>query len=366
MILSNVRPRLPPLEAISDKLARCLYQGLVTNNGEHVQRFERELTEYLRAQTLCFNNGQTALMAMLMTAGVGPGCEVILPSFTFCATAHAVSMLGAQPVFADILPDKLTLDPLSVKTKLSAKTTAILGVDAYGICCEYDLLDQVRQGSSIYLLFDSAPAFGAMWGAFPTGNEGDAQIFSFHATKPFCVGEGGCLSTNNPGLYEGAKRIRDFGQTEDRECVEPGLNGKMQEVNALIGLENLKDWPEYRHRRTLKAATLRSCINEVGGIRAIHEPMEPAQWPIWCYFPILIEPEFGKSRDEVLAFLISKEVMARKYYSPGCHRLKPYLNGQSLPVTEMISDSVIALPLYADMRDEEMNYIADVLREAKK
>lgn len=368
MILNSCRPRFPDFFEgdIASKFRHALYTGQATNGGEHVRRFERKLSDYLRASALCFCNGQSALTAMLMAADVVPGDEVVMPSFTFCGTAAAVRMLGATPVFADIDPHTLTIDPNDVAKRVTLNTRAILAVDVYGICCNYSKLEDAAAFHRRPLLIDSAPAFGSMWGAFPTGNKGDAQIFSFHATKPFCVGEGGCLSTNSADMYERAKHIRDFGQTEDRECVAVGLNGKMQEVNALIGLENLKDWREYRHRRTMKAATLRFRINEVGGIRVIHEPMEPAQWPIWCYFPILIEPEFGKSRDEVLAYLKSKNIDARTYYSPGCHRMKPYANGQSLPVTEMVADRVIALPLYFDMLDEEMDYIADTLRVAKK
>jgi dTDP-4-amino-4,6-dideoxy-D-glucose transaminase len=372
MTLEIVRPRFPELTSFDARFGTALRRGQVTNGGEYVREFEQKLTEYLGVPALAFLNGQTALIAMLMAAGIGPGDEVIMPAFTFCGTAAAVAMLGAVPVFAEIDPKTLTLDSRFVYKHITQRTAAILAVDVYGLCCDYEALTRVADIHSglmkrkMWLLFDSAPAFGSMVDGQPIGRYGDAQIFSFHATKPFCVGEGGCLSTNSADMYERAKHIRDFGQTEDRECVAVGLNGKMQEVNALIGLENLKDWREYRHRRTMKAATLRFRINEVGGIRVIHEPMEPAQWPIWCYFPILIEPEFGKSRDEVLAYLKSKNIDARTYYSPGCHRMKPYANGQSLPVTEMVADRVIALPLYFDMLDEEMDYIADTLRGAKK
>lgn len=372
MVLPTVRPRFPELSAIADKFGRCLYQGNVTNGGEHVRRFEEKLTEYLRAPTLAFNNGQTALITMLMAAGIGPGSEVVLPSYTFSGTAHAVAMLGSRCVFSDIKRETLTIDPEDVARKVTKDTIAILGVDIYGICCDYAEIHRIADENNLYCLFDSAPAFGSMWGAFPTGKFGDGQIFSFHATKPFSTMEGGCLSTQNTDLLVRAKRIRDFGQTEERECTHIGLNGKMTEVAALIGLENLKDWREYRHKRTTKVAQLMHRLHPVEGVRPLpltlsSDPSEPQpQWPIWTYYPIFIEDDFGKSRDEVLTYLNSQNIMARKYYSPGCHRLKPYANGQNLPVTEYISDRVIALPLYADMRDEEMDYIADTLRDAKK
>lgn len=372
MIIPIIRARLPDLDSIKDKFARALYQGHVTNNGEHVRRFERHLSDYLRAPALTFCNGQSALITMLMSARIKPYDEVICPAFTFAGTAHAIAMLGATPVFADIDAHTLTLDPADVVKKITPRTVAILGVDVYGICCDYKTLTAIARDQGLLALFDSAPAFGSMVGAFPTGNFGDVQIFSFHATKPMTTCEGGCLSTNNAGLFERAKVIRDFGQTEERDCISVGLNGKMMEVCALIGLDNLKDWREYRHKRTFKAAELHHVLFGVKGIRPLALTLSPdvtnpnPQWPIWCYFPIFVEPEFGKSRDDVLAYLHSKNVMARKYYAPPLHHTKPYANGGVLPVTEKIAAQVIALPLYADMLPEEMQYIADTLDGARK
>jgi dTDP-4-amino-4,6-dideoxygalactose transaminase len=174
--------------------------------------------------------------------------------------------------------------------------------------------------------------------------------------------EGGALCSADEEIIERAKRIRDFGQDEDRECIDIGLNGKMMEVCALVGLENLKDWREYRHHRTLKCATFRHRLSGIEGLRVIHEP--EGQWPIWTYLPVFVEPEFGKTRDEVLAFLHSKNIGARKYYT-ACHLLKPFASGQSLPVTERIASQVIALPLYGDMSDDEMSRVVDAFKETK-
>lgn len=361
-MIPTVRPRLPELAAISDKFGRTLYQGNVTNGGEHVRRFERKLSEYLRAPTLAFNNGQTALMAMLMAFGVGPGDEVLMPSFTFCGTAAAVRALGAVPVFCEVDPVRLTIDPSGIAARVTPTTRAILGVDVYGICCDYAALEKIADYYTIPLLFDSAPAFGSMVNAFPTGTFGDAQIFSFHATKPFSTMEGGALCSKHEWAVEKAKRIRDFGQDEAREVTDVGLNGKMIEVSALVGIENLKDWREYRHKRTLRAFTYGHRLNQIEGLRTTPTPQD--QWPIWTYMPAFVEPEFGKTRDEVLAVLHSKNVMARKYYQ-ACHLMKPYANGQRLPVTEQLVEQVIALPFWADMTDDEMQRVIDAIEAAR-
>lgn len=369
MIIPTVRPEFPEFDLIKVKFERCLYNGQVTNNGEYVRRFEDKLTEYLGVPTLCFNNGQTALLTMLMAAGIRKNDGVIVPSFTFCGTVAAIQMLGAAPIFCDISSATLTLDPAKVSSTLSGlvcQPKAILAVDVYGICSDYPALEKIAIRHECKLLVDSAPAFGALFGAFPTGRHGNAQIFSFHATKPFSTMEGGCLCSRDDKLLARAKAIRDFGQDEDRNCTEVGLNGKMLEICALIGLENLKGWSQRRHLRTLKAGIYRHRLLQVGDIGVIHEPGDPAQWPNWTYFPILIEPSFGKSRDTVLHRLQEYRVMARKYYAPPLHETQPYRMQQQLPVTEDISRKIIALPMFTDMLEAEMDYVVSTLRQIKK
>jgi dTDP-4-amino-4,6-dideoxyglucose len=355
MRIPIVRPSFHWTNTLSASIRKCLHTGQVTNNGI-VQEFERQLTEYLGVPTLAFSSGQTALITMLMAAGVEAGDEVICPSFTFPATVHAIAMLGAKPVFADIHPLTLTLT-IDVK-KITRKTQAILGVDVYGICCDYEGIVELADNHDIYALFDSAPAFGSTVNGVPTGRFGDAQIFSFHATKPFSTMEGGALCTSNILLREAARKIRDFGQTEDRECVRIGLNGKMTEVCALIGLEQLKTWVEVSERRKERAAFFGSLLRHAGA-QVPKNP--PGQQPIWAYMPILVD-----QRDEVLQTLNENGIGARKYYQ-ACHLMDPYVNWHAgLSVTEVVASRVIALPLLPDMTLDEMNYICEVLKGAIK
>ena len=355
-----VKPRFPGLSAFAGPFSNSLRSGQVTNNGEHVRRFERELTSYLGVQTLAFNNGHTALLTMLMASGIGPNDEVIVPSFTFCGTVSAIRMLGAVPWFAEVNSETLTLDPQDVKRRVRDTVEAILGVDVYGLCCEYEVLERIANGKRLKCLFDSAPAFGSMVGGIPTGGFGDAQIFSFHATKQFSTMEGGALCSNDLGLIEKARQIRDFGQDENKDCQVVGLNGKMTEVCALVGLENLKGWRD--PLRAYKYQTFTNRLRDMPGLRLIEEPK--GQWPNWAYVPVFIEPEFGKTRDEVFAELRDKGVMARKYYT-ACHLLPPFKNGQKLPITEKLASEVIALPLYPEMTDSDMNEIALAFKEIR-
>lgn len=367
MILPTVRPIFPEIDTIGAKLNHALYTGYVSN-GENVRKFEKKLTEYMRTPTMAFNNGETALLTMLMAAGVGPGSRVACPSFTFHGTISAIRLLGAEPYYIDVDLEHLTIDPEAIPlgSKVHQPFSAILAVDVYGICSRYAELQRAAEYLAIPLLIDSAPAFGSMPNAFPTGGYGKAQVFSFHASKPFAIGEGGALSSKDAEFHARARAIRDFGQIPDgdeKECVSVGLNGKMLEVCGIIGVEQLRGWPQRRHTRTMLAWNYGHRLKQIEGVRVPY--LDDGQWPVWTYYPVFIEPEFGRSRDEVFRFLWSRNIQARKYYT-ACHLLKPFFNGQRLPITEILASEVIALPLYSDMRDDEMDYIVEALSDAKR
>lgn len=352
MKLPIVRPHFPELKGRIESFFRgSLISGQVTN-GPAVQVFEEKLSEYLGAPTLAFCNGQTALLTMLLAAGVTADDEVVLPSFTFCGTPHAVSMLGAVPIFADIDPETLTINPMSASIRWSDRTAAFLGVDVYGV--RWSDHDDVDNLTDARILSDSAPAFGSHILGTPKSEY--TRIFSFHATKPFSTMEGGALVSNDKALMAHAKRIREFGQDEDRNCVDIGLNGKMTEICALIGLENLRTWEERRAKRVATAAGFRKKLATVGTVKVINNP--PGQEPIWTYMPVLADGNAW--RDELMTVLKARGIDARKYYT-ACHKLTPYDTGLKLPVAEDIAARVIALPLYDEMTDEEMDYICEAL-----
>jgi dTDP-4-amino-4,6-dideoxy-D-glucose transaminase len=360
-MLEIVRPRFPEIESFDARFGTALRRGQVTNGGEHVRQFEQELADYLGVLALAFVNGQTALIAMLMAAGIKPGDEVIVPAFTFCGTAAAVAMLGAVPVFAEIDPKTLTLDPGDADARVTDRTAAILGVDVYGICCDYKALTELTFKHDVWLLFDSAPAFGSMVDGQPVGRYGDAQIFSFHATKPFSTMEGGCLASPSPDFIERAGYIREFGQDGQREVVSVGLNGKMTEAQALVGLERFRQWTAfgYHQQRQYKIGVYRYLLSEIPGVRVINPPDD--QWPIWLYMPILVY-----NRDVVLKRLHERGVMARKYYAPCLHQtpaFQRYARGP-LPISEEIGRQIIALPCYSDITDGEMHTIVKAVQEA--
>jgi dTDP-4-amino-4,6-dideoxy-D-glucose transaminase len=290
---------------------------------------------------------------------------VIVPSFTFPATPHAVRWCGAKPVFADIANDgSMCLDPKDVEKKITSRTVAILGVDPYGIACDYARLTEIGHRKGLKVLFDSAAAFGTLLDGKPVGRYGDAQIFSFHATKSFPIMEGGCLCSQDHDLIERAKSIRNFGQTSGGDCAEPGLNGKLTEICALIGLEQLKTFEQAAAIRRRAVDRMRAGLRQIPGLRLAREPA--GQEPIWLYLPVVVDrTTFGLSRDELAEVLCKENLFVRKYYSPPCHHMAAYRAPKELSLrrTEETAYNVIALPVYNDMTEFECDGIVQIFRE---
>jgi dTDP-4-amino-4,6-dideoxygalactose transaminase len=362
--LNIVRPNFPPVESFLAAFRAALESGQVTNNSRWVQEFEEKLSEYLGVPTIAFCNGQLALMTMLRAAGVEDG-EVIVPSFTFAATPHAVQWCGGKTVFADVANDgSMCLDPDDVERKITSRTVAILGVDAYGIACDYQALTALARRHGLKCLFDSAPSFGTRVDGRLIGGHGDAQIFSFHATKAFPAMEGGCLCSNDRGLLDRARGIRNFGQAAAGDCTEPGLNGKLTEICALIGIEQLKAFEQGANGRRRAVQKMRSGLEQIPGLTLARPPTN--QDPIWLYLPVIIDKNrFGLDRDQVTAAFEKENLFVRKYYSPPCHHMSAYVAARelALPHTENIAYNVIALPVYNDMTDYECDGIIRVFRE---
>jgi dTDP-4-amino-4,6-dideoxygalactose transaminase len=366
--LEIVRPTFPPMDGVMAEFSRCLAAGQVTNNGRWVVEFEHQLTAYLGVPTIVFSSGQTALMTMLRAAGIAGG-EVIVPAFTFLATAHAASWCGAEIVFADIKEDRsFTIDPADVERRITGRTVAILAVDPYGIACDTARLSEIAKRHHLKLLYDSAPAFGTRIDGRLTGGFGDAQIFSFHATKAFNTMEGGCLSSNDAELIDRARAIRNFGQTADEHSALVGLNGKMTEICALIGIEQLKGFEAAACIRRRSVARIAQGLETIAGLNVARAPA--GQEPIWLYLPVEIDPaKFGCDRERAAELLARENLHVRKYYSPACHTMMPYARGgphPSLPTAERVAANVLALPIYNDMTVGECDGVVAAFRKIAK
>jgi dTDP-4-amino-4,6-dideoxygalactose transaminase len=368
--LQIVRPCFPHLDRFAGAFQEALASGAVTNNGPTVVEFEKRLSAYLGClgcEVVACSSGQVALMLMLRAAGIDSG-EVIVPSYTFSATPHAVAWCGATPIFADIGEDaSLCLDPVQVERLITERTVAILGVDVYGIACDYEALDALGRKHDLKILYDSAPAFGTRVGGHPIGAFGNAQIFSFHATKAFTTMEGGCIASKDPELLRRARALRNFGQSSGADCEEPGLNAKMMEVCALIGIEQLKDFDEVVRHRGRVAEQLQRGLRGLPGLSFARVPAD--QVPVWLYFPIIIDPaKFGLNRDELALALQHENIFARKYFELPCHHLRCYADRPHapLPRTERVAYNVLSLPVYNDMTEPECEAIVAAIASVQE
>ena len=360
MNLPIVQPSHPRLQEFDAYFDECLRTGQVTNGGKNVLEFEAKLSEYIGVPTICFNNATSALIAMLRAVDV-QGRDVICPSLTFAATPQAIVLAGGRPLFCDVDPKTLCLDWVDAERKLTGRTSAILGVDPYGICW------QPPKGwgdGHIDILVDSAPAFGSEIDGENMAKRGRAHVFSFHATKVFSTMEGGALCSDDTALIDRAKSIRNFGQNSDGDCEYIGFNGKMMEISAIIGLKQLETFEERLSQRLDSSFRLEEALDGINGVRVITAPK--GQSPVWTYRPILIdEDKFGKSRDQVASELHLAGIQVRKYYR-ACNKLKCFYPPSAiLPVSEMIASQVISLPLYDNMSMDECQKISRSLKEIK-
>ena len=362
------RPLLPPLDAVQRRLAEVWSSRWLTNAGQQHEQLGAAVGRYLEVpEVSLFNNGTISLLVALRAFGVRG--EVITTPFTFPATPHAISWSGATPVFCDIDPVRLTLDPARVEALITRETSCILAVHVYGIPCDVAALQAIADRHGLKLLYDAAHAFGTKIGGVGIGNFGDASMFSFHATKLFHSAEGGALTCGSASLRQTFDDLKNFGIRSQEEVRGIGINGKMNELQAALGLAVLECVPAELERRRGVIARYRERLD---GIRGLTTVVEPAGVESSCqYFVVRIDPAFGCSRDTVFDRLKQYNVFARKYFYPLCstydvYRDLPSASAGRLPVATRVVREVLCLPLYGTLPLEAVDVICDMIRHIQR
>ncbi len=368
-----IRADLPTVDAIFAPLQEVLESGRITNFSKYVSEFERLSTEYLGAPALTTSSGTQALLFALEALGIGRGQKVILPSFTFIATAQAVLYAGGVPIFAEI-EDDLTLSPSDLEQLLHQHhdVAAVIGVHNYGLPCHVDQIQEIvnaasrKQGKRIALIYDAAHAFGSSINGRRVGSFGDAEVFSLSVTKALVSVEGGMVSSRNPKLIERVRKMRNYGIEENYNAHYPGLNGKMSEFHAIIGLYNLRKLDEYIATRQAKARYYLDRVQQ-------STSFELLPWPdgvvhTFKDFTVLTPEHLNARRDQVIAFLKQRGVETRAYFYPPVHEQCFFQRfaDRALPRTEALSRRVITLPFYTSITDAAMHYVVDALAEAER
>jgi dTDP-4-amino-4,6-dideoxygalactose transaminase len=318
----------------------------LTNNGPMVQEFERRVAEHLGVKhCVAMCNGTIALEIAIRALGLEG--EVIVPSWTFVATAHALYWQGITPVFADIDPTTHNLDPEAVRRMITPRTTGIVGVHLWGRAAPIEELQAIADEHDLKLMFDAAHAFGSTYKGRTIGRFGACEVLSFHATKAFNTMEGGAVVTNDDELAEAMRLMRNFGFTGYDNVIHPGTNGKMIEVCAAMGLINLEALDEVIAINRCNHASYAEILADIPDISVL--PYDSTERNSHHYAVIEVDKNCAATRDQIVAALQAENVLARKYFWPGVHRMKPYCDifphaNLLLQSTELIADRVVVLP----------------------
>jgi dTDP-4-amino-4,6-dideoxygalactose transaminase len=363
------RPNVGNQERLMMRIQEVLESRWFSNNGPKVQEFERKAADFLGVKhfvAIC--NGTVALEIAVRAAGFRG--EVILPSFTFVATAHCLRWQGINPVFCDIDLRTHNIDPARVEGLITPKTTGIIGVHLWGRACEVEALSEIAARRGLGLLFDASHAFGCSSRGRMIGNFGHAEVFSFHATKFLNTFEGGAVATNDDELASRARLMRDFGFAGFDKVVCEGTNGKMTEISAAMGLTGLESIDEFIAINRENHSLYSHHLADLPGVTVCtYNQSEKCNYQ---YIIVEVNAELaGLSRDEFIAVLHAENVLARRYFYPGCHNMEPYRTefpNAHLLLTKTISlaSEVLVLPTGTAVGADQIKVICQILKTAVK
>jgi dTDP-4-amino-4,6-dideoxygalactose transaminase len=357
----NIGDRTRLLERINDLLDR----RWLTNSGPFVGDLEQRIAALLGVKhCIAICNGTVALEIAIRAAGLTG--EVIVPAFTFIATAHALQWQEITPVFCDIDPVTHTLDPRRVEAMITPRTSGIVGVHLWGRACDVGALTALAQKHRLKLLFDAAHAFACSYQGHMIGAFGDAEVFSFHATKFFNTLEGGAVTTNSDEIATKIRLMKDFGFVDYDEVGYVGTNGKMNEMSAAMGLTGLESLDEFIATNRRHYRQYRHELANLPGVRVIN--YDEREHCNYQYLILEIDDTITQvTRDQIVEILHAERVLARRYFYPGCHRMEPYRSyyphaGLLLPETEKLVKKVMALPMGTAVTEDVISQICQIVR----
>ncbi|MDD3481487.1 DegT/DnrJ/EryC1/StrS aminotransferase family protein [Azovibrio restrictus] len=357
------RPNINNRDKFIDRVNKILDAKWLTNNGPVVQELESRIAESLGVKhCIAMCNGTIALEIAIRALGLTG--EVIVPSWTFVATAHALSWQGITPVFADIDPNTHNLDPAAVRRMITPRTSGIIGVHLWGRAAPVLELQAIADEYGLKLMFDAAHAFGCSYQGQSIGRFGACEVFSFHATKAFNTMEGGAVTTNDDQLAEAMRLMRNFGFKGYDKVIHPGTNGKMIEVCAAMGLANLDGFDAVVAANQSNHIAYQQALAGIPGIKVlVYDSVERHNHH---YVVVEVDDSCPVRRDDLIAALHANNILARKYFWPGCHRMQPYCDlfphaGLMLPQTIAVAERVMVLPNGA-LPDGSVEIIARIIR----
>lgn len=365
--ITVTQPCLPPLDEFVPYLEKIWETKWLTNNGPLHQQLETELTEYLGVKYISlFSNGTLALISALQALNITG--EVITTPFSFVATTHALWWNKITPVFVDVDPEYMNLDPSKVEDAITEKTTAILPVHVYGNPCPVEKIQEIADKYQLKVIYDAAHAFGVKKNGVSILNYGDLSVLSFHATKVYSTIEGGAIICHTPEMKHHIDNLKNFGFRGELIVEEPGINAKLNEIQAAYGLLQLKYIDSFIEKRRRIAILYRNLLHSIPSIRFLSD-MENVTHS-YSYFPILIDESiFGISRNDLYNQLQQHDIFTRRYFYPLISTFEPYknlisANTNNIPIATKISQQILCLPIYVNMEDEDIYFIVNVIKNS--
>jgi dTDP-4-amino-4,6-dideoxygalactose transaminase len=362
-IIYITQPALPPLEEFLPYLQKIWDSRILTNGGPFHQQLEQALCEYLGLEHIAlFTNGTVALVTALQALRITG--EVITTPYSFVATAHSLLWNGIKPVFVDIDPITLNLDPDKIEAAITPHTTAIMPVHCYGHPCDVERIQKIADTYGLKVIYDAAHAFGVKDGQGSILRHGDLSVLSFHATIVFNTFEGGAIVCPDAKTKLRIDHLKNFGFVDEVTVVAPGINGKMSEFNAALGLLQLKSCELALQKRKAIDARYRKKLAGVKGIHCLQGAGEKEA--NYAYFPILVRPAYPLNREELYQKLHDSGIYARRYFYPLISDFPMYrgllsASKSNLPVASKAASEVICLPIYPDQSNEQVDYIIQVI-----
>jgi dTDP-4-amino-4,6-dideoxygalactose transaminase len=360
------RPNIGDRDRLMERIEGVIDRRWLTNDGPLVHEFEEAIASMLGVpHCIAMCNGTVALEIAIRAAGLSG--EVIVSPFTFVATAHALQWQAITPVFCDVDPRTHNIDPARVEELITPRTTGILGVHLWGRPAPVDELTRIAGDHGLRLLFDAAHALGCSTGGRMIGAFGTAEVLSFHATKVVNSFEGGAIVTADEEFADVARLMRNHGFADYDEVGHVGTNGKMSEIAAAMGLTSLESRDDFVAANRRNYETYRAALEGVDGVELIG--FDSAESCNWQYVVIEVDESAGLSRDELQAVLWAENVLARRYFFPGCHRMEPYRTlfpdvANRLPETERLVRRVLALPTGTSMSTDAVTAVAGLVARA--
>jgi dTDP-4-amino-4,6-dideoxygalactose transaminase len=366
-VLHVGRPNIGNRESFLARVNDILDRRWLSNNGPVVQEFEKRVAEILGVKHALAMCNATAAIEIACRA-LGLKGEVILPSYTFVATAHALQWQEITPVFCDMDPVTHNIDPLKIERLITPKTTGIVGVHVWGRGCDTEKIEAIAAKRNLKVMYDASHGFGCSKAGRMLGTFGECEVFSFHATKFINCLEGGVIATNNDELAYQMRMMTNFGFTGFDKVEYLGINGKMNEISAAMGLTNLEAMEDIITVNRWNYEAYKAGLADLPGISVIE--YDTAERINYQYVVLEVDPEVcPRNRDEIVEALHAENIIARKYFWPGCHKMEPYRSLQPnadllLPETERTAARVIVLPTGQTVEEETVSRVCEIIRKA--